>query len=99
MSNPFADPQPHQSLDSVIHSFSPLLSLSLNRLLTSSQFDSNFQNPFADPSVQQGLHSNQHEYGNESNYSLPSQQQSQSSPDVQARLDELARREQELAVH
>lgn len=64
------------------------------------------QNPFADPAVQAGLNSHAHEeydaasFKGASTYDLPDQQAAAASgnADMQARLADLQRREQELAV-
>lgn len=64
------------------------------------------QNPFADPTVQAGLNSHAHEeydaasFKGASTYDLPDQQAAAASgnADMQARLADLQRREQELAV-
>ena len=64
------------------------------------------QNPFADPAIQAGLNSHAHEeydaasFKGASTYDLPDQQAAAASgnADMQARLADLQRREQELAV-
>lgn len=68
--------------------------------------DVDVQNPFADPAVQAGLNSHAHEeydaasFKGASTYDLPDQQAAAASgnADMQARLADLQRREQELAV-
>lgn len=111
MADPFRDPQP-QTLDSVSSPQSraarqndaghPLLSrdrTSANHARTRTQ------NPFADPAVQAGLHSHAHEDYDASlktggsTYSLPQTGGGGAGgEDMQARLADLQRREQELAV-
>lgn len=111
MSNPFSDPQP-QSLDSVSGSLADVRNMgrTMRRGRTSTRRCADHavdvQNPFADPAVQAGLNSHAHEeydaasFKGASTYDLPDQQAASASgnADMQARLADLQRREQELAV-
>lgn len=109
MADPFRDPQP-QTLDSVSHRQSRAAREnddatpppSRNAVRRADHVRTPAQNPFADPAVQAGLHSNAHEEyessfkAGGSTYSLP--QTGGGGEDMQTRLADLQRREQELAV-
>lgn len=98
MSNPFADPNP-QSLDSVRPTLArprPVLAHPAHLPLLVPLPPE--QNPFADPAVQAGLQSRTTDDYELSGAAPQQPQAAHGGADVQARLEELQRRERELAV-